>query len=197
MFCIHQPGHFHRRAQKWSLSDAKPRQITFICASVSRILVLLRTLPPTRRHLSLWVPSPTRSSELCAPVATLTRTSHLSSSSYVRRKASEGGGVAIHADICTTYTPQCPLSHYAQEKLWARPEAQICEPINILYVDTCPLIANSYFLFKGLPLHGRNAKIDLRSVSRDTIWVSLLQRGVENEEEEVHIYVYWCYWVVF
>lgn len=109
------------------------------------------------------------------------------------------GGVAIHADICTTYTPQCPLSHYAQEKLWARPEAQICEPINILYVDTCPLIAlaNSYFLFKGLPLHGRNAKIDLRSVSRDTIWVSLLQRGVENEEEEVHIYVYWCYRVVF
>lgn len=150
------------------------RQITLIDASVFRISVWLRTLPPTRRHPSLWVPSPTRSSELCAPVATLTRTSHLSSSSYTRRKASEywgrGGVVAIHADICTTYTPQCPLSHCTQEKLWTRPQAQICDQINILYVDTGPLIAlaNSYFLSKGLPLHGGNAKIDLRSVSRDT-----------------------------
>lgn len=108
MFCIHQPGHFHRRAQKWPLSDAKPRQITFICASVSRILVLLRTLPPTRRHLSLWVPSPTRSSELCAPVATLTRTSHLSSSSYVRRKASEGGGLQYTQTYAPPTHPSAP-----------------------------------------------------------------------------------------
>lgn len=108
VFCIHQRGHFHLRAQKWPLSDAKPRQITVICASVSRILVWLRTLPPTRRHPSLWVPSPTRSSELCAPVAMLTRTSHLSSSSYVRRKASEWGGLQYTQTYAPPTHPSAP-----------------------------------------------------------------------------------------
>lgn len=81
------------------------RQITLIDASVFRISVWLRTLPPTRRHPSLWVPSPTRSSELCAPVATLTRTSHLSSSSYARRKASEYWGRGGLLQYTQTYAP--------------------------------------------------------------------------------------------
>lgn len=82
-----------------------------------------------------------------------------------------GGGVLSYPQTHTNHdrTPQCPLSHYAQERLRPCPQAQICNPINILYVDTCPLIAlaNSYFQFTALPLHGGNAKTDLRSVSRD------------------------------
>lgn len=54
--------------------------------------------------------------------------------------------VTIHAD---NHTPQCPLSPFAQERLRHCPQAKICNPINILYVDTHPLIAlaESYFLF--------------------------------------------------
>lgn len=40
-----------------------------------------------------------------------------------------------------TPTPQCPLSHYAQERLRPCPQAQIGGPINILYVGTCPVVA--------------------------------------------------------
>lgn len=71
-----------------------------------------------------------------------------------------------------TNTPQCPLSYYAQERLRPSPQAQICSPINILYVDTCSLKASdeSYFQFMAVRLHRGNAKTDFRSVSRDKVW---------------------------
>lgn len=121
------------------------RLIKLVCASVSRILVWLRILPPIQRHPSLWVPSPTRSSELCAPVATLTRTSLLSFNSYVRRKASECGGGGGGLQYMQTYAPTAhtPVSLIP---LCTR-ETEGCGPINILYVGTCPLIAlaDTYF----------------------------------------------------
>ncbi|XP_034017392.1 3-hydroxyisobutyrate dehydrogenase a isoform X2 [Thalassophryne amazonica] len=80
-----------------------------------RILVWPKTLLPTRRHPSPWVPWPTRSTESCVPVATLTRTSHPSSSFYVRRKGSERRGSTSNCDPPPTpiyahlkYSPHAP-----------------------------------------------------------------------------------------
>lgn len=76
--------------------------------------------------------------------------------------------IHIHIHTHTTPTPQCPL--LLRRDLRPCPQAQICGPINILYVCTCSVVAfaESYFKFTTLSLHGEMLKLNfIRSLSRD------------------------------
>lgn len=77
------------------------------------------------------------------------------------------GGGNTRRHMHQPHTPQCPLFHYALEKLRAAAQLTCC-------MSTCVsliALADTYFLFKCLPLYAQNAKIDLRSVSRDAVCV--------------------------